>query len=270
MSPENHLLPEASRDQRGFYAKNGFIVLECPSPKLSNDLTTWTKEVKNWPHKPNAWLHYEEIDAQGIRTLTTTENFADHHLGFSELFRGESMRGLLKSLLGEEMLLFKEKINYKAARSGGFKAHTDAPAYITIPNIGHVVAVMIAIDAQTAENGCLEVVPGSHQVNIPVGKDHCLDDDWIASQTWVPLHLAPGQIVMFDSNLAHRSAENMTDSGRAAIFATYNARDSAGDQRAAYYGRPTQIMAGYRRSFAGRGLCHRSEYIRLCDPNAIY
>ncbi|KAF7303928.1 Epoxidase subunit a [Mycena indigotica] len=229
--------PFLTQKQQEFYAQNGFIVLDSLSPKFADDMSAWTDEIKTAPRKPTTYLHYEELDQQGNRTLSSTEDYARHHMGFNTLFRGESMREFLHRLLGEEMLLFKEKINYKAPRSGGFKPHTDAPAYITIPNIGHVAAVMIAVDAQTAENGCLEVVAGTHKLhsNIPVGQDHCLDADWIATQTWIPLYLERGQIVVFDSHLAHRSGENQTDKGRAAIFATYNALNGAGDQHQAYY-----------------------------------
>ncbi|KAJ6534449.1 hypothetical protein DFH09DRAFT_1180409 [Mycena vulgaris] len=224
------VVPDVSPEQCAFYRDNGFLVLSSPSPQLTHNLIEWTQEVKNLPHKSNAWLHYEEVDAKGHRTLTTTENFADYHAGFNSLFRGAAMLKFLAQLLGEEMILFKEKINYKAPQSAGFKAHTDAPAYVTVPNIGRVI-----VDPQTAENGCLEIVAGSHKISIPVGADHCLDDAWSSEQTWIPLHLESGQFVIFDSHLAHRSAANNTTSGRAAIFATYNSLHGAGDKRAIYY-----------------------------------
>ncbi|KAJ7762992.1 hypothetical protein B0H16DRAFT_1528405 [Mycena metata] len=226
-----------SAEQSTFYNQNGYIVLESPSQELTQSMLEWTSEIKNLPHKSNAWLHYEEVDAEGKRTLTTTENFADYHPGFNDLFRGAPMLTFLRTLIGDEMILFKEKINYKGPQSGGFKAHTDAPAYVTVPNIGRVVAVMIAVDPQTAENGCLEVVAGSHKIDIPVGTDHCLDETWCANQAWTPLYLDRGQFVVFDSHLAHRSGTNNTTNGRAAIFATYNASTGSGDddKRAVYY-----------------------------------
>ncbi|KAJ7136371.1 epoxidase subunit A [Mycena crocata] len=230
---------EVSPKQCDFYRNNGFLVLPAPTAELAAELGGWTKEIKNLPHKPNAWLHYEEADSTGQRTLTTTESFADHHAGFDALFRGSPMIGLLHQLLGEEMNLFKEKINYKAPNTGGFKAHTDAPAYVTVADLGRIVTVMIAVDAQTVENGCLEVVAGSHKVEIPLGPDRCLDDAWCATQKWIPLHLTPGQFVFFDAHLAHRSAANTTTTGRAAIFATYNSRGTAeagaGAKRTMYY-----------------------------------
>lgn len=64
-------------------------------------------------------MHYDEIDAKGRRTLSRTENFAKYHQGFNELFRGKDsdILQVLKQLTGEEMVLFKEKINYKVRSS---------------------------------------------------------------------------------------------------------------------------------------------------------
>jgi hypothetical protein len=56
------------------------------------------------------------------------------------------------------MLLFKEKINYKLAGSGGFSPHTDATAYTHVKNIKRL-SVLIAGDATNMLNGGLEVVP---------------------------------------------------------------------------------------------------------------
>ncbi|KAJ7241643.1 hypothetical protein C8J57DRAFT_1369038 [Mycena rebaudengoi] len=234
-----HGFSDLSPTQCTSYAENGFLVLSAPSEQLTHNLVVWTNEIKNLPHKSNAWLHYEEMDSTGNRTLTTTENIADYHDGLCELFCGPEMLSLLRTLAGEEMVLFKEKINYK----------TDAPAYVTVEDIKRVITVMISVDPQTTENGCLEVsvfldtrndahnhserlAVGSHKMDIPVGNDHCLDQSWCNNQQWIPLHLQPGQFVIFDSHLAHRSGANNTDSGRAAIFATYN---SGGNKRAAYY-----------------------------------
>ena len=50
--------------------------------------------------------------------LCRTENYANFHKGLNSLLRGQKLLGLLKQLSGEDMLLFKEKINYKLAGSG--------------------------------------------------------------------------------------------------------------------------------------------------------
>lgn len=62
----------------------------------------------------------QEVNAQGKSVLCRTENYCGSHAGFNSLLRGERALSLLKALAGEDMLLFKEKINYKLAGSGRF------------------------------------------------------------------------------------------------------------------------------------------------------
>ncbi|KAK3100824.1 hypothetical protein LTR53_018960, partial [Teratosphaeriaceae sp. CCFEE 6253] len=64
-----------------------------------------------------------------------TENFADYHQSFSRLLHGDDLRGILKQVTRDDMLLFKDKINYKQAGGNGFNAHLDAPAYDHIGQI---------------------------------------------------------------------------------------------------------------------------------------
>lgn len=51
----------------------------------------------------------------------------------------------------------------KIAGAGGFDAHTDAPAYQHSGALKHLT-INVAVDAATTENGCLEVVDGSHKM----------------------------------------------------------------------------------------------------------
>jgi hypothetical protein len=60
----------------------------------------------------------QEINAHDQTVLCRTENYANYHSGLNGLLRGKKLLGLLKQLSGEDMLLFKEKINYKLAGSG--------------------------------------------------------------------------------------------------------------------------------------------------------
>lgn len=132
------------------------------------------------------------------------------------------------------MLLFKEKINYKLQGSGGFAPHIDSTAYTHVKNIKHLT-ILLAVDATHMQNGGLEVVNGSHEMNVPIDpSDNCIDAAWVKSQEWVPVELEPGELLVFGSYLAHRSGPNYSNGDRKAIYATYNcARE--GDLRRAYY-----------------------------------
>lgn len=95
-------------------------------------------------------------------------DYANYHAGFSSLFRGERLTGILSELMGERALLFKEKINYKeAGGSGGFDAHIDSTAYNHAGAVKHQTFLM-AVNDMDMNNGCLEVVPGSHKQTIPL------------------------------------------------------------------------------------------------------
>ena len=132
------------------------------------------------------------------------------------------------------MLLFKDKINYKMPLGNGFHAHLDAPAYDHIGRIEHVTA-NFAVDAATPENGCVEVVPGSHKMNVELTDGGRIRKDWEDAHEWVSIPLAPGDILIFGSHLAHRSASNKTDKPRASLYATYHARSDGSDLRTKYY-----------------------------------
>ena len=132
------------------------------------------------------------------------------------------------------MLLFKDKINYKLPRGNGFQAHLDAPAYDHIGRIEHVTANM-AIDAATLANGCLEVVPGSHRMEIEFSHGGRITDAWEAAHEWTTVPLAAGDILIFGSHLAHRSGPNNTDARRASLYATFYGRADGEDLREKYY-----------------------------------
>jgi hypothetical protein len=136
--------------------------------------------------------------------------------------------------MGERAVLFKEKINYKeAGGSGGFAAHIDASAYTHAGAVRHQTFLM-AVNDMDMGNGCLEVVAGSHKEEIPLGADRCIDKNWEEAQTWVPVPMPAGALLLFGSYLAHRSGPNASPRPRSAIYATYNGA-SEGDKHDAYY-----------------------------------
>ncbi|KAL0063550.1 hypothetical protein AAF712_009559 [Marasmius tenuissimus] len=239
MKPPPYII---SPEQKAFFEENGYLVLPTISSDLSKNIVEWTYEVKSLPHRSDAWMHYDEVipGSKGERTLSRTENFADYHQGFNDLFRGKLVLGILKQLSEEEMVLFKEKINYKAPWAGGYRAHVFGldVLLVTPPpiDVKHL-SLLMAVEPATFENGCLEVVAGSQNPPepIPLGEDQCISDEWCAKQTWTPVPLETGQLLIFGSYLAHRSADNKSPNGRAAIYVTYNALSEGGDMHEAYY-----------------------------------
>ncbi|CAL5871536.1 uncharacterized protein PFLUO_LOCUS5789 [Penicillium psychrofluorescens] len=213
------LTPEQlqSFQDRGYLLIRGFF-----NGEEAARLRQWAQEVHDLPRTADVpWMPYEEVNAENKRVLCRTENFANSHAGFDSILRGQRATSVLQQLAGEEMLLFKEKINYKLAGSGGFDPHIDANAYTHVKNIKHLT-ILAAVDEMGPTNGGLEVVDGSHRMEVPLGADRCIEPAWVKQHPWVPCDLQSGDILVFGSYLAHRSGANTSTKDRKAIYATYN------------------------------------------------
>jgi ectoine hydroxylase-related dioxygenase (phytanoyl-CoA dioxygenase family) len=163
--------------------------------------------------------------------LCRTENFLPFHEGLRALLTTGPMLAIASALLGEPAVLYKEKINYKLVGGAGYSPHQDAPAY---PFIDTHVSCMVAVDAATVENGCLEVVSGAHAVVLPTDERGCIRDDVVRALEWTPVEARAGDTLWFHSRTPHRSGPNHAAVPRRAIYPTYNAT-SEGDLRAEYY-----------------------------------
>ena len=134
MSPAKAML---STEQKSFFNEKGYLILrDIMSESEAKDLQSWAQQIHDLPRTEDVpWMPYEEVQPDGKRVLCRTENFANSHEGFGGLLRGEQLLHILSQLSGEEMSLFKEKINYKLAGSGGFDPHIDSTAYTHVKKI---------------------------------------------------------------------------------------------------------------------------------------
>ncbi|KAF8530462.1 hypothetical protein BU17DRAFT_79242 [Hysterangium stoloniferum] len=223
-----------------FYRANGYLLL----PKLYNPFETakinvWRKEIQSWKSHPvKNYLQYYEMNSEKQLVPCASENFAAHHEDFNRLFRSERLTSMLMQIWDDEVCLFKEKINYKGSGGGGYAPHYDAVSYAHIdPNARTFASILVAAEEATPLNGCLEIVPGSHKrENLPpLRSDKTIRDEWSMRQMWKSIPLQPGDALLFDSYLAHRSGDNNSPNDRATIYATYNPKGQGGDLHDAYY-----------------------------------
>jgi 2-aminoethylphosphonate dioxygenase len=117
-----------SIEDKNRFEEDGFLIIrDLLTPDETRDLQLWAQEVHDWPNdETSPWMAYAEINANGDQVLCRTENYAASHEGMNSLLRGPKLRNTLYDLSGEEMVLFKEKINYKLPSSGGFAPHIDS------------------------------------------------------------------------------------------------------------------------------------------------
>lgn len=194
------------------------------------DVIAWVDEVADWPEGEGGWLHHRELTDDGPK-LCRTENFVPFHAGLRALLTTGPMLDAASALLGEDAVLYKEKINYKLPGGAGYSPHQDAPAY---PFVQRHVSCMVAVDDSLVANGCLEVVSGHHHELLPTDEAGCIREDVVAGLAWDPVEVRAGETLWFHSRTPHRSGPNLGRTPRRALYPTYNAL-AEGDLRAAYY-----------------------------------
>ncbi len=224
------------------FRNHGYVVMRgLFAGRALAELVAWTDELESWPETPGkAMKYFETSRGDGSRLLQRIENFYPYHDGFRRLCDGPELRGVSTALLGEEAVLFKEKINFKLPGGAGFEPHQDAQADWGKYSAFHLTA-MVSVDACTPENGCLEMVAGHHDRGLIGDLWKPLTAGQMQGMEFVSVPTAPGDAIFFDSYAPHRSAPNTTSTPRRVLYITYN-RASEGDWRVQYY-------ADKRRSF---------------------
>lgn len=225
--------PKLSTEHLDSFKRDGFVVLRGGfSAAEVAEIEAATSEIVARPEQSGKhWVYHETSLKNGADDLVCRiENLSPFHPGFAEL--SAALKPSAGQLLGEDSVLFKEKINFKMPGGDGFTPHQDSQAgwdaYAPM-----FVSVLVSIDAATIENGCLEMVAGFHQKGIYRPWEPLTDDD-MAEMEFVAYPTEPGDIVYFDCYAPHKSAPNMSDKIRRIYFATYN-RLSDGEHMAEYY-----------------------------------
>ena len=224
------------------------------------------------------------------RTLTRLENFVDHHPGWSHLCH-TYLRRCISELMGEEMVLFKEKLNLKPPGGSGFAPHLDGPSLRVAIAPSSVdsdteknnlapksfVTVMVAIDDMNSQNGCLRIVKGpwsehnTCEVIVPEeganpdagGRAGAIPAEVADSLTFEDMPCSGGSIVAFGEWTPHRSTSNTSLFSRRAVFLTYNPL-SDGNFHKRYYEKMNAMREEWRTKI---GLTNKQDYEN--DLNAL-
>lgn len=141
-----------------------------------------------------------------------------------------------EQILDDEAYHYHSKMIMKDAKVGGAWAwHQDYGYWyqngVLTPNL---VSVFIAVDVATQENGCLQVIRGSHQggridhqlTGEQAGADPERVEALLQRLELVHLEMKPGDALFFHSNLMHRSDQNRSEHPRWSMICCYNARSN--------------------------------------------
>ncbi len=175
---------------------------------------------------------FELADTQGGRIRLSGWNHAgDDTMGI--LARTRRVVDRMEAFLGGEVYHYHSKMILKEPRVGGaWEWHQDYGYWYQngclYPYMG---SCLIAIDPATRENGCLQVLRGSHLMGRiehgrsagQTGADPERVEVALQRLELVHCEMKPGTGLFFHANLLHASAQNTSPNPRWALICCYNA-----------------------------------------------
>ena len=176
---------------------------------------------------------YGKRDSTGKETRLAVRNeLADSP--YAPVVRSQRVAGAMQDLLADEIYHYHHKIMIKEPRVGGaWEWHQDYGYWYQngclFPDMA---SCLIAISPSNRENGCLQIIPGSHRMgridHVTVGDQFQTDPvriEAIRQRCQVDYcEMGPGDALFFHSNLLHRSDANQSGDIRLSLICCYNTR----------------------------------------------
>ncbi|MBE7177516.1 MAG: phytanoyl-CoA dioxygenase family protein [Mucilaginibacter polytrichastri] len=154
---------------------------------------------------------------------------------FGYMTRSMKMIDTVQQLLGGEAPVchFHSKLMQKEPKVGGaWEWHQDYGYWyknqFMFPD--QLLSVMVALTEANKENGCLQVIKGSHKIGRvnhgfsgeQVGADMTMVNNALKTMELVYTELEPGDALFFHPNLLHRSEANLSDRPRWSVISCYS------------------------------------------------
>lgn len=220
-----------SDEQRTDYERDGFVIIRGLFTKEETEMLGETAHHDNAMDKAASAM--DDGEGNSVR-LALWNHPGDGVYGMFARCRRVVER--VEEFLGDEAYHYHSKMILKDAKVGGAWAwHQDYGYWyqngVLYPDL---CSVMIAVDAATQENGCLQVLRGSHRIG---RVNHVLSGDQAGADVerveeakkrheLVHVALDPGDTLFFHANLLHASAANNSDHSRWALICCYNAKSN--------------------------------------------
>mgnify|MGYP002622977218 FL=1 len=211
------------------FHRDGFVIVRG----LLNDEETRLLGQIARADKELADSAYGREDATGMPVTLALRNELRDDV-YSAIARSRRVVERMETFLGGEVYHYHHKLILKEPRVGGaWEWHQDYGYWYDngclLPDMG---SCLVAIDRAKKENGCLQVLRGSHHIGrIDHGKtgDQTgadLERVNVALERFELVHveLEPGDAVFFHANLLHRSDQNRSEHPRWALICCYNTK----------------------------------------------
>ena len=215
--------------ERDFWQENGYLVMEgvlsaAEVEGLRRAADALAAGAKGLTESTDRF----KLDVFISSTKTLQQIAQPHDLDeeWITLAKDPRILDVVEDLLGPNLQLYYSMMMMKPPRQG-FEAPWHQDLAFFAHDRAELLACQVYIDNSTPENGCLQVVPGSHKLGL---LNHFKDERFAEAvqgdtsaldENQVALPVEAGSMVLWHSLTLHRSAANRSDQSRRAVVFEY-------------------------------------------------
>lgn len=228
------MLQTLSEEQVDAYNRDGYLFVRqfCSAAETDRLYTTAIEDSAMQQHA------LDLNDQSGKKTRLSLW-FTPGNDVFGYLTRSKKMVAAVAGLLGNDAAVchFHSKLMQKEPRVGGaWEWHQDYGYWyknqFMFPD--QLISVMVALTPANKENGCLQVIRGSHKMGRvnhgfsgeQVGADQVMVNNALHTMELLYCEMQPGDALFFHPNLLHRSEANLSERPRWSIISCYSAQSN--------------------------------------------
>lgn len=244
MSPAASPSLEFSERELASFRRDGFFIVRqlIPADLLDTmrQVTRRDLEAHLGDIEYEAELQYPgapaSLEAVGGRTARRLRQAISRDPVFARLVKAPFVLQRLQQLLGPRVVMPLAHHNCIMTKQPRFSSDTgwhQDTRYWSFQS-GDLVNIWIALGRETLENGCLQVLPGTHHAAAP---RQSLDDalflraDLEANQpllkTALAVQLEPGDVLFFHARCFHAATRNFTNESKQSVVFTFRSLDNA-------------------------------------------
>ena len=238
-------LPALAPEQVAFFHDQGYLILrQAARPERVARLRAITEQHLDETVAPveyEAQVPYpnapSSLEAPGGHTVRRLLKAWDRHEEFQQWGAHPDLVRIIAGLFGtEELCLVRNHHNCVMTKNPQYSSatlwHQDIRYWsFESPNL---INAWLALGEETAHNGCMRVIPGSHKVDWEPERFDELkffrpdrEDNRALIHQALRAEMKAGDVLLFHSRLLHAAGRNHTQACKMALVFSYRRRDNA-------------------------------------------
>ena len=215
--------------QTAQFQEDGYLLVESLYDAEEMDLLL---RIGKADQEKAATVHAPK-DAEGRESKLWLTADTERQDIYNACCHGHRMVDTMGKLLGDEVYLYHYKMMVKEPRVGGaWEWHQDYGYWYDRSLYPDMASCVIAVDRASKENGCLQVIKGSHKIGrinhgtfgTQTGADPERVEKILQHLELVHCEMSPGTALFFHANLLHRSDANTSELPRWSLICCYSTK----------------------------------------------